>query len=57
VLDTFRVVNEDVAADDVLDVLGGVLVHAGVLQDFAALLLGHVHRYLAEAELLETPRR
>src|SRR6056297_935950 len=50
VLDPLRVVDEDVRPVDVLDVLGGVLVHAGVLQRLAALQFGHVHRDLAELD-------
>src|SRR6056297_1973559 len=50
VLDPLRVVDEDVRPVDVLDVLGGVLVHAGVLQRLAALQFGHVHRDLTELD-------
>src|SRR6056297_2104418 len=50
VLNPLRVVDEDVGPVDVLDVLRGVLVHAGVLQRLAALQFGHVHRDLAELD-------
>jgi len=40
VLDTLRLVDEDVGPVDVLDVLGSVLVHAGVLERFTALEFG-----------------
>jgi hypothetical protein len=53
VLDPLRVVDEDVGAVDVLDLLGGVFVHPGLLQRLAAFQLGHVHRDLAALDRLD----